>query len=42
MNEMRNLLLIGNGHLEDIARYTKIASQYGDAIETIANKIKEL
>ena len=42
LNEMRNLLLIGNGHLEDIARYTKIASQYGDAIETIANKIKEL
>jgi hypothetical protein len=40
--EMRNLMLIGNGHLEDIARYTKIAAQYGDSIETIANKIKEL
>lgn len=40
--EMRNLMLIGNGHLEDIARYTKIAAQYGDAIETIADKIKTL
>ena len=42
LNEMRNLLLIGNGHLEDIARYTRIASQYGDAINTIAEKIKTL
>ena len=40
--EMRNLMLIGNGHLEDIARYTRIAAQYGDAIETIADKIKTL
>ena len=42
LTEMRNLLLISNGHLEDIARYTRIASQFGDAIETIATKIKEL
>ena len=42
LNEMRNLMLAGNGHLEDIARYTRIAAQYGDAIETIATKIKEL
>jgi hypothetical protein len=42
LSEMRNLMLIGNGHLEDIARYTRIAAQYGDAIETIATKIKEL
>lgn len=42
LNEMRNLLLIGNGHLEDIARYTRIAAQYGDAINTIADKIKTL
>jgi hypothetical protein len=40
--EMRNLMLIGNGHLEDIARYTRIASQYGTAIEQIAEKIKTL
>jgi hypothetical protein len=40
--EMRNLMLIGNSHLEDIARYTRIAAQYGDSIETIANKIKTL
>ena len=40
--EMRNLMLIGNGHLEDIARYTRIAAQYGTAIETIAEKIKTL
>ena len=40
--EMRNLMLIGNGHLEDIARYTRIASQYGTAIEQIADKIKTL
>jgi len=40
--EMRNLMLIGNSHLEDIARYTRIAAQYGDAIEQIATKIKEL
>lgn len=40
--EMRNLMLIGNSHLEDIARYTRIAAQYGDAIETIADKIKTL
>lgn len=40
--EMRNLMLIGNGHLEDIARYTRIAAQYGDAIEQIATKIKTL
>lgn len=42
LNEMRNLMLAGNGHLEDIARYTRVAAQYGDAIETIATKIKEL
>ena len=40
--EMRNLMLIGNGHLEDIARYTRIASQFGDAINSIAEKIKTL
>jgi hypothetical protein len=40
--EMRNLMLIGNGHLEDIARYTRIASQYGTALEQIADKIKTL
>lgn len=40
--EMRNLMLIGNGHLEDIARYTRIAAQYGDAIDQIATKIKTL
>jgi hypothetical protein len=40
--EMRNLMLIGNGHLEDIARYTRIAAQYGDAIDLIAEKIKTL
>ena len=42
LNEMRNLMLIGNGHLEDIARYTRIASQFGDAINSIAEKIKTL
>lgn len=42
LSEMRNLMLIGNGHLEDIARYTRIASQYGDAIDQIAEKIKTL
>lgn len=42
LSEMRNLMLIGNGHLEDIARYTRIASQFGDAINTIADKIKTL
>ena len=40
--EMRNLMLIGNGHLEDIARYTRIAAQYGNAIDQIAEKIKTL
>jgi hypothetical protein len=40
--EMRNLMLISNSHLEDIARYTRIAAQYGDAIEQIATKIKTL
>ena len=42
LSEMRNLLLQGNGHLEDIARYTRIASQYGNAINQIAEKIKTL
>lgn len=42
LSEIRNLMLTGVGHLEDIARYTKIASQYGDVIESIANKLKEL
>ena len=42
LSEIRNLMLTGVGHLEDIARYTKIAAQYGDSIETIANKIKSL
>lgn len=40
--EMRNLMLIGNGYLEDIAKYTRIAAQYGNAIEQIATKIKTL
>ena len=42
LSELRTLVLQGNGHLEDIARYTKIASQYGDAITSIAEKIKTL
>lgn len=42
LSEIRNLMLTGVGHLEDIARYTKIASQYGDAINSIAEKIKTL
>ena len=40
--EMRNLMLIGNGHLEDIARYTRIASQFGAQLDVIAEKIKTL
>lgn len=40
--EMRNLMLIGNGHLEDIARYTRIASQFGQQLDLIADKIKTL
>ena len=42
LSELRTLVLQGNGHLEDIARYTRIASQYGDAITSIAEKIKTL
>jgi hypothetical protein len=40
--EMRNLMLIGNSHLEDIARYTRITSQFGAQLDIIAEKIKEL
>ena len=40
--EMRTLLLQGNGHLEDIARYTRIASQFGAQLDVIAEKLKTL
>lgn len=42
LGEIRNLVMMGNSHLEDISRYTRIASQYGDMINEIANKIKTL
>lgn len=42
LSEMRNLMLIGNGHLEDIARYTKLTSQNSELLQTIATKIDNL
>lgn len=42
LGEIRNLMLIGNSHLEDIARYTRITAEYSDRLEEIANKIKTL
>lgn len=42
LNEMRNLMLVGNGHLEDIARYTKLTSQHSALLEEISTKIKTL
>lgn len=42
LSEMRNLMLIGNGHLEDIAKYTKISSQNSELLQTIATKIDTL
>lgn len=42
LNEMRNLMLIGNGHLEDIARYSKVTSQNSELLQSIATKIDTL
>lgn len=42
LTEMRNILLISNGHLEDIVRYTKLTSQHSALLDEIATKIKNL
>ena len=42
LGEMRNLMLIGNGHLEDIARYTRLTSQNSELLQSIATKLNTL
>lgn len=40
--EIRNLMFTSNGFLEDIAKYTKIASLFGEKIDKIVEQTKNL
>ena len=40
--EIRNMVLISNGFLEDIAKYTKIASLFGEKIDRIITNTDRL
>ena len=40
--EIRNMVFISNGFLEDIVKYTKIASLYGEKIDKIVDQTKNL
>lgn len=40
--EIRNMVFISNGFLEDIAKYTKVSSMNSEKLNDIANKISYL
>lgn len=40
--EIRNMVFISNGFLEDIAKYTKIASLFGEKIDKIVEQTKNI
>lgn len=42
LTEMRNLAVMSNGHLEDIAKYTKVLLGFGDKLDNIAYNTKSL
>lgn len=42
LTEMRNLAVMSNGHLEDIAKYTKVLLEFGEKLDNIAYNTKSL
>lgn len=42
LSEMRNLAVMSNGHLEDIAKYTKVLLGFGEKLDNIAYNTKSL
>lgn len=42
LSEMRNLALMSNGHLEDIAKYTKPLLRFGEKLDKIEQNTKNL
>ena len=42
LSEMRNLALMSNGHLEDIAKYTKPLLGFGEKLDKIEQNTKNL
>ena len=42
LDEMRNLLFSSNGYLEDIARYAKMSSSFGEKLDLIVEHTKRL
>ena len=40
--EIRNMVFLSNGFLEDIAKYTKIASLFGEKIDKIVEQTKNI
>lgn len=42
LTEMRNLAVMSNGHLEDIAKYTKVLLGFGEKLDNIAYNTKSL
>lgn len=42
LTEMRNLAIMSNGHLEDIAKYTKVMLGFGEKLDNIAYNTKSL
>lgn len=42
LTEMRNLAIMSNGHLEDIAKYTKVLLGFGEKLDNIAYNTKSL
>ena len=42
LTEMRNLAVMSNGHLEDIAKYTKVLLGFGEKLDNIAYNTQSL
>jgi len=42
LSDMRNLAVISNGHLEDIAKYTKVIQGFGEKLDNIDRNTKKL
>lgn len=42
LSDMRNLAVISNGHLEDIAKYTKVIQGFGTKLDNIDRNTKKL
>ena len=42
LTDMRNLAVMSNGHLEDIAKYTKVLLGFGEKLDNIDRNTKNI